>query len=360
MRLAHFRASNFRCFEQVDMQPGEGINVILGDNASGKTSILEAIFLLGRGKSFRGGTLKTIDRDGDKPFVLRGRIDNDQGLSHRVGMARGRGGGLDFKLDSDSDTTRFDLVNTLPLQLVDPNLHRLLEQGPRFRRHFLDWGVFHVEHAFFSAWRSYRRALRQRNHALRKREPASIVTAWDYELHRTALTIDQCRRRYVERLTQMLPATVTRLLGKDMPDISYYPGWREDEGFAAALAASLDRDRRAGYTHVGPHRADLKIDVDGVRARTRVSRGQQKVFATALLLTQARLLTQERGITPVLLVDDLAAELSSAYQGALLEEIGALQGQCFVTYLDARIVPKNIAEKGRMFHVEHGAIRGPG
>src|SRR5699024_4430456 len=169
----------------------------------------------------------------------------------------------------------------LPLQLVDPNLHRLLEQGPRFRRHFLDWGVFHVEHGFFKAWRNYRRALRQRNHALRKRQAPTVVTAWDQEIAKAALTIDQCRRRYVDRLTQMLPRVVTRILGDDMPSIVYYPGWREANGFAEALNSSLDRDRRSGYTHVGPHRADLKIDVTGARAPARVSRGQQREWATA-------------------------------------------------------------------------------
>lgn len=356
MRLTHFRASSFRCFEQIDIRPGAGVNIILGNNASGKTSILEAIFLLGRGKSFRGGTLSTIDRHGGHPFVLRGRIQDDRGLAHQIGMARERGG-LDFKLDSDTSSTRFDLVSTLPLQLVDPNLHRLMEQGPRFRRHFLDWGVFHVEHAFFSAWRSYRRALRQRNQALRMRQPTAAVTAWDYDLNRAALTIDRCRRRYVERLTEMLPTTVTRLLGEDAPTLSYYSGWREQDGFAATLKSSLASDRRAGYTHTGPHRADLRIDVSGVRARSRVSRGQQKVFATALLLTQARILKQAQSITPILLVDDLAAELSTQYQQALFEEMAALKGQCFITCLDAPTVPVTAAVELRMFHVEHGAIR---
>lgn len=341
------------------MQPGPGINIILGDNASGKTSLLEAIFLLGRGKSFRHGALSTIDRFGADPFVLRGRIENDQGVSHQVAMARITGG-LDFKLDGDASGGRFDLVNTLPLQLVDPNLHRLLEQGPRFRRHFLDWGVFHVEHGFFGAWRSYRRALRQRNHALRKRLAPAQVTAWDQELERATVTIDQCRRRYVERLRQMLPAATSRILGDDMPSIAYYPGWRETDGFEAALKDSLERDRRAGYTHAGPHRADLKIDVSGVRARARVSRGQQKVYATTLLLTQARMLKEVRGIRSILLVDDLAAELGTDYQHALLQEIATLGGQAFITYLNANLVPGGVtaaSAASRMFHVEHGAIR---
>lgn len=356
MRLTHIRANSFRCFEQIEMRPARGMNVILGENASGKTSVLEAIFLLGRGRSFRGGALNTIDRHGDAPFVLRGRTESDHGLPHQIGMARGRGG-LDFKLDSDASSTRFDLVNLLPMQLVDPNLHRILEQGPQFRRQFLDWGVFHVEHEFFSAWRSYRRALRQRNHALRGRQAPSAVTAWDYELERNTLTIDRCRRNYVERLIQVLPATVERILGEDMPSINYYPGWREEEGFSTALKASLEKDRRAGYTHVGPHRADLRIDVAGVRARARVSRGQQKVFATALLLTQARILRDVQGIAPILLVDDLAAELSAGYQRALLDEIAALESQCFVTYLDVALIPSAVTAEARMFHVEHRAIR---
>lgn len=354
MRLTDLSARDFRCFEQLVMCPGSGMNIITGDNASGKTSILEAVFMLGRGQSFRGSAPGPVTRKGGAALVLGACIEDDRGLSHRIGMTQS-GGTLAYKLDNNSATRRFDLITALPLQLIDANLHRLLDQGPRFRRHFLDWGVFHVEHRFFPAWRQYRRALRQRNRALRDKQSAAAISAWDHELIQAAATIDDCRHRYVVRLTSTLPDAVVRLLGADAPTISYYSGWRQDIDFAAALESSLERDRRAGYTHVGPHRADLKVEAGGVRARAHVSRGQQKMLAATLLLTQARIVQRQQGVTPVLLVDDPEAELGSRYLRALLHEIQTLGGQCFASFLDTANLP-DLAGPVCMFHVEHGNV----
>lgn len=355
MRLTRVRAHNLRCFENLDFEPGAGLNVVLGGNASGKTTILEAIFMLGRGQSFRGKTLGSMVRRGHKALTLHGEIENEDQRKHRIGLTSS-GPNLTYRLDNNSQTRRFDLVTALPLQLIDPNLHRLLEQGPRFRRKFMDWGVFHVEHHFFQAWRQYRRTLRQRNRALKTRQSESAVTAWDQQLMQTAETIDACRRRYVARLSAILPETVSHVLGEDAPSIAYYPGWNVGNGFAASLSASVGRDMKAGYTHVGPHRADLRLDIDGDQARTRVSRGQQKILVAMLLLAQARILFDDCAVKPILLVDDIAAELGSNYLQALMREIDRLDGQCVVTCLDANHLPE-LPLGSRMFHVEHGVVR---
>ncbi|GAB3672875.1 DNA replication/repair protein RecF [Salinisphaera aquimarina] len=354
MHIQRLRLQHFRCFEFADIEPSHGINVITGDNASGKTSLLEAIFFLGRGQSFRQSGPRPAIRQGQDAFTLNGDIGVEDGRSHRIGIHRTRNR-IVFKRDAQAETTRLDLINTLPLQLVDPNVHRLLEQGPRFRRHFMDWGVFHVEHAFFPAWRRYRRALRQRNRALKARLPKKDIIAWDAELVRNAEVVDASRRAYIEHLYRGLPERTNRLLGDEPVVLDYTPGWRGDDGFGMALASSLDQDQRAGFTQQGPHRADLRITIASASARDWVSRGQQKVLTTALLLVQAQLLQQRRGLRPVLLIDDLAAELGPHYRETLATEIEAVGGQCFMTFLEASLVPEGLGDV-RRFHVEHGRV----
>lgn len=355
MRLTRVTASDFRCFRQLDMAPGPKINLISGDNASGKTSVLEGIFMLGRGQSFRSATLGPQILMGAEKFLLAGHLQNETGQSRRIGMLRPKKGKLSYKLDSQSETKRFDLVSALPLQVIDPNLHRLLEQGPKYRRSFLDWGVFHVEHRFFSAWRQYRRALKQRNRAIRNNAGRQAIEAWNPELIRTAAVITESREHYLQQLSRMLPETTLSLLGKDTPQISYHTGWSRGSAYSDSLESSLESDRKSGYTQVGPHRADVSIRAAGVRARTHVSRGQQKLLVSAMLLAQARLMFEATGAKPVLLVDDLMAELGPTYLNALLVEIRDLDVQCFITALDRTLIGDALHD-AHMFHVEHGQV----
>ena len=358
MQLTRLRLTDFRCFEALEINPGPGVNVITGDNASGKTSLLEALYILGRGQSFRHATARPAVREGQTAFTVHGLIRSGEQRSRQLAVQRDRRG-MHYRCDGNPSTTRLDLVNAFPLQLIDPNLHRLLEQGPRYRRHFLDWGVFHVEQAFFPAWHRYRRALRQRNRALKARWAKKDVIAWDAELVHNAEIVDACRRAYIEDIRRYMPAQAERLLGEATIAIDYEPGWRHDEGFGAALAAGLDQDQRMGFTQRGPHRADLRISVAETTARDWVSRGQQKVLTAALLIVQARLLHLRRGVQPILLVDDLAAELGPQYRDGLAAEIAGLGGQCFVTFLEAALVPAALTPR-RLFHVEQGRVTAHG
>lgn len=346
---------NFRCIESADLNPSAGMNCIVGDNASGKTSVLEALFLLGRGHSFRQSTLKRAIRQHSDAFTIRSQLTRDSDEKHRIGAHCDKQG-FQIKLNGQTSTTRFELVNAAPLQHIDPNVHKLLEQGPQHRRQFLDWGVFHVEHLFFPAWRRYRRAMKQRNRALRYQRPKHDVIAWDAELVQQGEIVDACRRRYIDYLATLLPDSARRLLGAHSLDIAYTPGWRGDHGFGVALAGSIDQDYRAGFTQQGPHRADLKITVANTQARDWVSRGQQKILTTCLLLCQATILRTQRDIQPVLLIDDLAAELGRSYRAALCEEILHVGGQCFLTFLDESLIPDSL-KAARRFHVEHGRVR---
>jgi DNA replication and repair protein RecF len=354
LHLQKIDIRDFRCLAECHVEPGPGVNLVVGENASGKTSLLEAIYFLGRARSFRQTPPNRLIRRGADLFTLGGLVASEEGRPQRIGIVRSPGQ-TRIRLDGRDDAPLLDLVNTLPVQVIDPNLHRLLEEGPKYRRRYLDWGVFHVEHEFFPAWRRYRRALRQRNGALRQGRPRPDVIVWDSELVHAAKEVDACRRSYIDGLARILPEMVGDVLGEGEVALDYRPGWPQDEDYGSALLHSLESDRRAGFTHHGPHRADLRVQVASVTARDWVSRGQQKVLTAALLLAQAALLDRRRGIRPVLLIDDLAAELGTTYRAAMLKTIARLRGQCFLTFLDASLIPDDLGD-ATMFHVEHGRI----
>lgn len=356
MYISDLKIRDFRCFSDCQLSPGPGINIVLGDNATGKSSLLEAIFYLGRGHSFRRSAPTRIIRRGTKQFTLNCLVEYDQRRPQCLGVQR-ETQTQRFKVGTQDNARALDLVQNLPLQIIDPNIHRLLEEGPDHRRRYLDWGVFHVEHEFYPAWLRYRRALRQRNSALRNGLAKTAVVAWDSELVNAGQKVDACRRGYVDALAKILPAMVNDVLGGYDVALDYRSGWPGGEDFGETLLRSLDSDTKAGFTHSGPHRADLRVSVASVNAKDWVSRGQQKLLTASLLLAQAKLLSSRRQIHPILLIDDLAAELGETYRHTLLKAVRELKCQCFLSFLEPGLVPDNVSG-ATMFHVEHGgAVR---
>jgi DNA replication and repair protein RecF len=241
------------------------------------------------------------------------------------------------------------------VQAIDPEVHRLVEEGPQERRRYLDWGVFHVEPRFVDQWRRYQRALKQRNAALRLEAPDAVVRAWDPELLDAGTVLATSRRDYFSQLKPHVAAIGERLLGASV-ELSLQDGWAAGTALADAFEHSWGRDRERSTTHVGPHRADLGIRVGGELAKHRVSRGQQKLTAAAMLLGQLRADAMLGSPTAALLVDDPAAELDSANLERLISVILELPGQLFVTALDPRTEALRSLPDPRRFHVEHGKI----
>jgi DNA replication and repair protein RecF len=249
-----------------------------------------------------------------------------------------------------------DLAATLPVQIIDPEVHRLIEEGPSHRRRFLDWGVFHVEPSFVSHWQKYHQVLRQRNAALRAGQPRPVVSAWDAELIRYALLLTDARARYVELLTPVATQVASKLLGLDLT-LRYRTGWLRDLDFPQALDRSWRQDQELGSTQVGPQRAELSIRLEGVPARDRISRGQQKLLAAVLLISQIKLFRDDAELQPMLLLDDPAAELDVERLTAFIGEVRAQPLQLVVTTL--REEPTGFGafgRPGRRYRLERGAI----
>jgi DNA replication and repair protein RecF len=355
MTLARLEIDEFRCLERVRLDLDPRYNLFVGPNASGKTSLLEAVFFLGRGRSFRTRRLERLVRQGKDAFRIVGWVERG-GRQTVLGVGGDRRS-TEIRIGGEAAASAGELASHFPPQIIDPEIHKLLEEGPHRRRRFLDFGVFHVEQTFLDTWQRYHRALRQRNAALKPGADPSAARAWDPELTAAGTRLDEIRRRYLAILEPMLASFGNRLLGLPVA-LAYHAGWAADEPLSEALARSADRDRRYGITHVGPHRADVTARVDGHIARERVSRGQQKLLAAALTLAQLAVQEDSAPGTGALLLDDPAAELDAANLGRLLEVVRELKVQLFVTALSPGL--PGLGQPGALFHVEHGRIEPAG
>lgn len=352
MPIALLRGENFRLYPRFEIRPHPTLNLIVGDNAAGKTTLLEALFVAGRGRSFRAQGLNELCGAQSPSWTLFMEVAGSP--EHRVGMGWTRDG-LATRLDGEPASRLSDLVRSVPMQILDPHAHRLLEDGPAYRRSFIDWGVFHVEHRFLDTWRRYQRALRQRNSALRAQLDDRAVQSWDEELATAGEALSAMRIEHLQQVAPGLHRWSERLLGTPDAVYTWSRGWPEDLGLKEVLALQFDQHRRLGSTVQGPHRAELRISLNQARVKGRASRGQQKMLIVAMVLAQAELLAVSGAPIPVLLLDDFGSELAAEFQARLAAALAAYPGQKFITAFEAPAAFRGF--EGELFHVEHGTIR---
>ena len=389
LSLVELTVDDLRCIEHAELHLHPGHNLIWGGNGSGKTSLLESIFLLGRGRSFRTRNSERLIRHGRERLVVFGRTagGNDPGdstrsdvdieglgaahansnadnpadfvrpgilssLTQALGVRVSRADGTIARISGATARSLTELTQAFPVQIIDPGVHKLVEEGGHRRRRWMDWAVFHVEHQFGDWWLRYTRILKQRNAALRT-QPAQ-VTVWDAELARVGELIAESRRRFVESLLPFWRESVLALSGLE-PELHYFKGWAQDVSLTEALVASKARDESKRLTHPGPHRADVIVRMNGRPAREVLSRGQQKLVAVAMTLAQLNLLQEVTQTTPTLLLDDPAAELDGDHLRRFIDQVMRLQSQLVLTSLHSE--SPLFGTPNRVFHVEQGRVQ---
>ena len=348
--LAELTVDDVRCFAHTALEFHPALNLVVGPNGSGKTTLLEAVFLLGRGRSFRTRSSERLIRHGQDRLVVFGRTGDTP--ARALGIQVSRVDGTRARLNGTAVGALTDLTQALPVQVIDPGVHKLVEEGGYRRRRWLDWLVFHVEPSYVDHWLRYTRALRQRNAAL-KSQPGQ-ASVWNAELSRLGEQIAAARGRVLELLLPHWHSAVAALA--DLPvDLRYARGWPADLPLLESLEASFARDQVRGVTHSGPHRADVLVRLGGRPAREVLSRGQQKLIAIAMTLAQLSLLQQLEHPAATLLLDDPAAELDRERLSRFIERIVSLRCQLIVTSLQPEFDAFGIPD--RVFHVEQGRAR---
>jgi DNA replication and repair protein RecF len=349
MGLRELVVENIRSIQRAELNLDPKRNLIWGPNGSGKTSLLEGVFLLGRGRSFRTRSSERLIRHGQDRLISFGRLDTTP--ERVLGVQVSKSDGTAAKLDGQFVKSLAELSQAFAVQVIDPGIHRLVEEGSNRRRKWIDWLVFHVEQGFIDNWTSYTRAMKQRNAALRF-QPDQLPY-WDSELLKFGEPLDGARRNTLSRLQPYWNELSLRLTGLEV-DLSYSQGWPQDVPLADALRDCGDRDRAKGVTHAGPHRADIRLKQSTRLARDTLSRGQQKLTAIAMTLAPLQMIRDLTGVVPTLLLDDPEAELDSSRLATFIEEVIRLDCQLIFTSLRETTL---FGMPEKVFHVEQGAVR---
>lgn len=356
MILRRLHATNFRCFAELELEFEPGLNLITGGNGAGKTSIIEAIHLLGYGRSFRGRVRDGLIRTASPQLELFAEWQDGAGRSRRAGL-RHTGQSWEARMDGENVASLTEFCAGLAVVTFEPGSHELVSGAAEQRRRYLDWGLFHVEQAFLPIWRRYSRALKQRNALLKSRPDARTLAPWDQELAEAGEPLHRLRQAYLESLEPHLASTAGEYLSElGEFGLEYLPGWRrQDMALLDALLLARERDLALGYTSVGPHRADWRFGFTALPARESLSRGQEKLTALVCILGQARAFATQQGQWPLLCLDDLASELDQVHQQRVLSSVLASGAQILLTGTD---LPPALqaAAIAKRFHVERRQV----
>ncbi len=356
MWLQRLDIKNLRNLVDVKLHPSPRLNIIEGLNGSGKTSLLESIYLLSCGKSFRTHRFSNLPTQGCDWMGVYGKISGKENRIISVGLEH-RNGKNFIKAEGNRLQKASELANYLPIVVIHQESHRVFTQSPKYRRAFVDWGVFHVEQNFLSTWQYFSRTLKQRNAALSQRNSTMSLDHWDLALHQSALLIDDFRQEYLNKLIPLFNHYAAALLSiDDEITIEYKRGWSDKEDYLSVLNASIGRDRLLGYTQKGPHRADITFKVCGVPLHEFISRGQQKLLVCSLYIAQAALFSKLTGQASLFVIDDVTAELDNLHVDNLMKVLNGLEVQIFVTTPDKLLVDSQLFPETKMFHVEHGIV----
>jgi DNA replication and repair protein RecF len=353
IKQIHIR--DLRIIEVLDLHPEPGINLLFGGNGAGKTTLLEAIHLLGNGRSFRHSDAGPLIREGATHSLVTARLVDSRGLETHLGVRREKRQ-FSARREGKDIRRRSELLRQLPLQLLLPTSHELVEKGPELRRRFLDQGLFHVEQSYHQLMLDYGRALRQRNAAARRGD-RETMRSFNGFLSMKGEQLTHFRREFASEVEGVISTLLPELKMQVASGIRlhFQKGWRESEVLEEALKRAEPTDLKLGYTTVGPHRSEMRLLVAGRKpAAKTLSRGQQKLLVYALILAHVEIIRKKGLEKPVLLADDLDAELDAERVSALVQYLKGTALQVFVTTLNGPLY-RNLGLD--MFHVEQGSVK---
>ena len=350
MSICQLSLTNFRGLKSTTLDFHPHINLITGNNGSGKTSLLESINVIAQACSFQTHRLKNCISHSDQQLLLFAKFEN-----YKVGLSKTQTK-LDIKINGEVVKKRSVLVKKTPASIVNADSFNLITGSPSLRRSFIDWCLFHVEHEYAGYFSQFKHALKQRNAILKSRKDIDMIDYWNSYLIEPSLKIRDLRKKYTDLINYMLKNELNDLLGDVSLDLEYEQGWPIDKSLEDSIKDSKSRDVKSGFTNYGIHRDNIKINSNGISASDVLSRGQQKRLCIALQIALLKIVKTNTGKSIILLIDDIASELDENSQKLAFEYLFEIDVQVFITNIDSAI-PKPLRHKEfKMFHVEHGII----
>lgn len=355
-QLARLKLTDFRNFTNTDLTFNSNTTIIHGDNGAGKTSVLEAIALLSSGRSFRGANKTSLIKHGAEVFTVFAELKLNHDATYKLGLQKGIGSNAKLHINGDKAKTLSSACELLPAIVIDPHSYELVEDGPGYRRQYLDWLLFHVKHQYRQLHADFTKVLKQRNAALKQHLSRSECSQWDRILAEYAELINQLRYNILADIKPLFFELVNQLDFGVSVDVAYAQGWQEDKAFIDALDDSLYKDLLLGYTSIGPQRADVQFTINQSPASDILSRGQEKLVVSCLLLAQGIHYSKLTNNSPIYLFDDLPSELDTNNRAKLFQLLDKLAGQTILTATSLDLFPNELVEQSQVFHVKHNSI----
>ena len=353
MYLSYLEGKNVRRIKTFCIYPTSGLNIIFGSNGSGKTTILEAIYLLGVGRSFRSYQIESVISFDQSQLNVVGKLEPLHRSSFKIGLYKSPER-TQMRADGQLIKSNSQVAKLFPLLFFGPDSVRLLSEGGEARRRWLDWMVFHVEPNFQTVAKRYYRALKQRNIFLKDPHGSFDYHVWDKELANSGEILAKFRLDHFSAIRLLVLQKIQDLLPFEV-QIDYLRGWPTDVTLLDSLDKARSRDSHMGYTSVGPHRGDLRFIINKRRAKEVLSRGEIKLLVATMQLAQAAYCLKKRETKPVILIDELSSELDEVNRLKFLMELQECGVQIFITSVEKTLFPTGGTNK--MFHMEQGQIQ---
>ena len=354
MWLTQLTCRRFRCLQDISFTPGPGLNIIHGDNAQGKTSLLEALLYVCTARSHRTQNERELVHHGEEGYSVTAvaeRADREVTLEAHYWQKAKR-----FKINGVAQTRISDILGRINTVFFSPEEVELIKGSATQRRRFLDMEISQINNRYLAALQQYRQVLKQRNSLLKHPRPDNgLLDVWDAQLVGPGMTLMRERSTFVAALSIQATASYARIATDEALALSYAPDLEDPAAFEATLAQSRDTDLRRRQTTRGPHRDDIAITIAGKSARIYGSQGQQKSAALALKLAEIELIHDQTGEYPILMLDEVLAELD-AHRAEHLFEFLADKVQCLVTTTERELTEKIGGRPYRRYQMTRGQL----
>ena len=355
MHITQLKIKGFRCYESLDLNFDHRINVFSGANGAGKTSVLEAIYFLSTGKSFRSKRNKNLIKHSSDELTVFAQYSDQQMKVNKVGVTLDKLLKKNIKLNTHKINNQSEIAHTLPVVSIDPDSYLFLDKPPQYRRSFLDWLVFHVKPEYLKIWSSVSRCQKQLN-TLYKEKSLDQLSHWEALYVEYAEQLNLMRQSTFNQLRALINNKIQLIIPElAAVQLTFYQGWSRENSLSEQLIKDREKNLNYGNLNQGVHKMDIKNSINHKSAHESLSRGQKKLISIIYYLSYIELLSSQLNINPILCLDDIDAELDEQKTSVLCEFIQNSHNQAFISTVDPNKL-MGILKNTCLFHVEHNQI----